>query len=78
VRSSMSAVLIIGALLALVGIVGLAVPEFTTQHTKDVANVGPLHVQATEHESHFIPPAVAGGALTLGIVLIGGGLVQRR
>ena len=77
-RSSMSALMIIGALLALVGIVGLAVPEFTTQHTKDVANVGPLHVQATEHESHFIPPVVAGGALALGIVLIGGGLVQRR
>ena len=77
-RSSMSALMIIGALLALVGIVGLAVPEFTSQHTKDVANVGPLHVQATEHESHFIPPAVAGGALALGIVLIGGGLVQRR
>lgn len=70
--------MIVGALLALLGIVGLAVPEFTTQHTKDVANVGPVHVQATEHESHFIPPAVAGGALALGIVLIGGGLIQRR
>jgi hypothetical protein len=77
-RSSMSALMIVGALLALLGIVGLAVPEFTTQHTKDVANVGPLHVQATEHESHFIPPGVAGGALALGIVLIGGGLLQRR
>lgn len=77
-RSSTSALMIVGALLALLGIVGLAVPEFTTQHTRDVANVGPLHVQATEHESHFIPPAAAGGALALGIVLIGGGLIQRR
>lgn len=76
-RSSMSVVMIVGALLALLGIAGLAVPEFTTQQTKDVANVGPLHVQTTEHESHFIPPAVAGGALALGIVLIGGGLLRR-
>ena len=77
-RSSKSTLMIVGALLALLGIAGLAVPEFTTQHTRDVANVGPLHVQATEHESHFIPPAVAGGALALGVVLIGGGLLQRR
>lgn len=77
-RSSMSMLMIVGALLALLGIVGLAIPEFTTAHTKDVANVGPLHVQATEHESHFVPPAVAGGALVLGVILIGGGLMQQR
>ncbi|HUB11738.1 MAG TPA: hypothetical protein VMB34_07250 [Acetobacteraceae bacterium] len=74
----MSALMIVGALLALLGIAGLAVPEFTTQQTRDVANVGPVHVQATEHEPHFIPPAVAGGALALGVILIGGGLIQRR
>ncbi|HET8996879.1 MAG TPA: hypothetical protein VFN42_09445 [Acetobacteraceae bacterium] len=74
----MSMLMIVGALLALFGIVGLAIPQFTTSHTKNVATVGPLHVQATEHESHFVPPIVAGGALVLGIVLIGGGLMQRR
>lgn len=75
---SMSMVMIVGALLALLGIVGLAIPQFTTSHTKNVANVGPLHVQATEHDSHFVPPVVAGGALVLGVVLIGGGLMRRR
>jgi uncharacterized membrane protein len=74
----MNVLMILGALLVLLGVVGLAVPEFTTQHTKDVAKVGPLQVQATEHSDHFIPPAVAGAALAVGVVLIGGGLLQRR
>lgn len=77
-RSSMSALMIAGALLALLGIVGLAIPEFTTEHTNQVAKVGPLQVNATEHDSHFVPPAVAGGALLLGVVLLGAGFVQRR
>ena len=77
-RSSISALVIVGAILALLGIVGLAVPEFTTQHTEEVAKVGPLHVESTERSSHFVPPMAAGGALVLGVVLIGGGLVRRR
>ncbi len=77
-RSSMSALMIAGALLALLGIVGLAIPEFTTEHTNQVAKVGPLQVNATEHDLHFVPPAVAGGALLLGVVLLGAGFVQRR
>lgn len=74
----MNALMIAGAVLALLGIIGLAVPEFTTQHTNQVAKVGPLQVNATQHESHYIPPAVAGGALALGVVLLGAGFVQRR
>jgi hypothetical protein len=70
--------MIAGAILALLGIIGLAVPEFTTQHTADVAKVGPLQVQTTQRESHFVPPAVSGGALVLGVVLLGAGLYQRR
>ena len=77
-RSSISALLIAGAVLALLGIVGLAVPEFTTQHTEQVVKVGPLQVNATQHEYHFVPPAVAGAALALGVVLIGVGFMQRR
>jgi hypothetical protein len=78
VRSSLSMLMIAGAILALLGIVGLAIPEFTTQHTDQVAKVGPLQVNATERDSHFVPPAVAGGALALGVVLLGAGFVQRR
>jgi hypothetical protein len=78
VRSSMSALMIAGAVLALLGIIGLAVPEFTTEHTNQVAKVGPVQMTATQHEYHYVPPAVAGGALVLGLVLIGAGFVQRR
>lgn len=70
--------MIAGALLALLGIAGLAVPEFTTEHTSQVAKVGPVQVNANERESHVVPPAVAGGALALGIILLGAGFVQRR
>lgn len=77
-RSSMSALMIAGAVLALLGIVGLAIPEFTTEHTNQVAKVGPVQVNATEHDTHFVPPVVAGGALVLGVVLIGAGFMRRR
>jgi uncharacterized membrane protein len=74
----MSTLMIVGALLVLLGVIGFAVPEFTTRHTENVANVGPVHVNTTEHTNHFIPPGVAGAALAVGVVLIGGGLLQRR
>jgi hypothetical protein len=69
---------VIGAVLALLGIVGLAMPIFTTQETKEVAKVGDLKLQTTETRQHLIPPMVSGSALALGIVLIGAGLYQRR
>ena len=37
---SMNSLMILGALLALLGIAGLAIPEFTTQKTEDVAKIG--------------------------------------
>ncbi len=77
-RSSLSAVVIAGALLALLGIAGIAVPYFTTSQTHDVANVGPLHVQSTEQTGHVIPPLLADGALALGVILIGVGVMRGR
>lgn len=70
--------MIVGAVLVLLGVVGFAVPQFTTRHTEDVARLGPVKVQATEHSNHFIPPAAAGAALAVGVVMLGGGLLQRR
>jgi hypothetical protein len=66
-----------GALLALLGIVGLASPVFTTSQTKDVVRLGDLKVQNTEQSTHVIPQALSAGALALGVVLIGAGLYQR-
>ena len=66
-----------GAVLALLGVLGLAIPYFTTEQTKEVAKVGDLKLQTTESTTHFVPPMVAGGALVLGLVLIGSGLYRR-
>jgi hypothetical protein len=68
----------LGALLALLGILGLTIPAFTTSQTKDVVNVGGLKIQSTEQSTHVVPQALSVGVLVLGVVLIGVGLYQRR
>jgi ABC-type dipeptide/oligopeptide/nickel transport system permease subunit len=67
-----------GALLALLGILGLAIPAFTTSQTKDIAKVGDLKIQSTEHSTHVIPPTLSVGAIALGIILIGAGIYGKR
>jgi hypothetical protein len=67
-----------GALLALLGILGLAIPAFTTSQTKDIAKVGNLKIQSTEHSTHVIPQALSVGAIALGIILIGAGIYGKR
>lgn len=67
-----------GVVLVLLGLAGFAIPIFTTEQTKDVAKIGDLKIQTTESKSYAIPPLVSGGALVLGVVLIGAGIYQRR
>jgi hypothetical protein len=64
--------------LVLLGLIGFAIPIFTTQETKEVAKVGDLKLQSTESTRHVIPPILSGGALVLGVVLIGAGFYQKR
>lgn len=66
-----------GAIIFLLGVAGIAVPYFTTEQTRDVANVGPLHVQATEQKSHVIPPLLSETAIVVGAVLMGVAFVRR-
>jgi hypothetical protein len=74
----LNGLVIAGLILVLVGILGFAIPVFTTQDTKEIARIGDLKLQNTEDTSHTIPPILSGGALVLGIVLIGAGLYQKR
>jgi hypothetical protein len=74
----MRRVVLFGAMLALVGLVAFAMPSFNTEETKDVVRLGDLKVQAKTEEPHFIPPIVSEGAILLGILLIGAGLVMNR
>lgn len=73
----MSKLMAVGAVLVLLGVLGLAVPYFTTSETKDVAKVGDLKLQTTESTSHSIPPMAAGGVLVLGVVLLGAGAFRK-
>jgi len=67
-----------GTILALLGIVGLAIPVFTTSQTTDVAKLGDLKIQSTEHSTHVVPPPLSVGALVLGVILIGVGAYSKR
>jgi hypothetical protein len=68
----------IGALLAFLGILGLAIPVFTTSQTKDVVKLGDVKIQATEHSTHVVPEALSAGLLALGVILIGVGVYSKR
>jgi hypothetical protein len=68
----------IGAVLALVGGIGLAMPVFTTSQTKDVASLGDLKIQSTEQATHVVPWSLSAGALVLGLILIGTGIYAKR
>ena len=74
---SMNGLVVGGAVLIFLGILGFAIPIFTTQQTKDVAKVGDLKLQTTESTTHIIPPILSGGALVLGVVLIGAGFYRK-
>ncbi len=74
----MRAPMIFGAVLVLVGLLGLAVPVFSTQHTENVAKLGDLKIQTTERHWYSVPPLLSGGAVVLGIVLIGAGAYKKR
>lgn len=69
---------ILGVILVVVGLLGFAIPVFTTHQTKDVAKIGPLQIQTTEDTPHIIPPLLSGGVLMLGVILIGVSVYQKR
>ena len=66
-----------GLLLALLGILGLAIPVFTTSQTRDIVKLGDLKIQNTEQSTHVVPEALSAGSLLLGVILMGAGLYQR-
>ena len=43
----MKPIVILGVIVALLGVLALAIPEFTTNDTKNVVTLGDLKVQAT-------------------------------
>jgi hypothetical protein len=74
----MKPIIWLGGILVVLGILGFAVPVFTTSRTTNVAQLGDLKIQATERSSHAVPPIVSTGAIILGVLFLGAGLYQRR
>jgi len=74
----MKPIVMIGAIVALLGLLALAQPVFTTNQEKNVATFGDIKIQANEQTSHAIPPILGGAALIVGLVLVAGGLYQKR
>ena len=74
----MKPTVMIGAIIALLGLLALAQPMFTTNQTKNVATFGDLKIQANEQTSHEIPPILSGAALIVGLVMVAGGLYQKQ
>jgi hypothetical protein len=74
----MKTIVLGGAIIFLLGLLGMAIPAFTTQQTKEVAKLGDVHVDANETQTHTIPPLLSEGAIGIGLVLVVAGLVARK
>jgi drug/metabolite transporter (DMT)-like permease len=61
---------VVGILLILLGVVGLALGGFSFTHKEKVLDVGPIEATADEKESVPIPPLLSVLAVVGGVVLV--------
>ncbi len=61
---------IVGIILIVLGIVGLALGGISFTSSRTVAEVGPIELTAEERETLPIPPLAAGAAVLAGIALV--------
>lgn len=66
----MKAASLVGILLIVLGIIGLAYQGIGYTKRKNVADIGPIHATKDTHETIPIPPVLAGIALVGGIALV--------
>jgi hypothetical protein len=74
----MKAITRLGGLLLLMGILGLAIPKFTTSQTTDLASVGDVTFQNKTISHHMVSQPLTIAALLLGVALIGAGAYARQ
>jgi hypothetical protein len=63
-------VVILGVILVLLGVVGLAHPDFTYHQQEEVAKIGPVKATVDQEKTVRIPPAVSIVLLVAGIGLV--------
>jgi uncharacterized membrane protein len=61
---------IVGILLIILGIVGLAFGGFSFTHKEKVVDLGPIQASADKKESVPVPPILGGLAIVGGVVLL--------
>jgi drug/metabolite transporter (DMT)-like permease len=66
----MKPAVIIGALLIIVGIAGLAFGGFSFTHKEKVLDLGPIEASADKKESLPVPPILGALAIVGGVVLL--------
>jgi len=74
----MKAITRLGGLLLLMGILGLAIPKFTTSQTTYLASVGDVTFQNKTISHHMVSQPLTIAALLLGVALIGAGAYARQ
>lgn len=74
----MKGIIIFGGIIALFGLITFVIPSFNTEQTKDVAKLGDLKLQTKSEQTHFVPPMLSEGAIALGLLMIGAGLLTGR
>ena len=62
--------LILGLILMVLGVIGLAHPNFNYHKQEEVAKVGPFKATVDQEKTAQVPPAVSIILLTVGIVLV--------
>jgi len=62
--------LVLGIILLVLGVIGLAHPSFNYHQQEEVAKVGPFKATVNEEKTAQVPPAVSIVVLTVGIVLV--------
>jgi uncharacterized membrane protein YidH (DUF202 family) len=69
----MKAATIVGILLIIVGIAGLAYGGFSYTHKEKVLDLGPIQASADKKESLPVPPLLGALAIVGGVVLLASG-----
>jgi hypothetical protein len=64
------ALLLIGVVLVILGVVGLVYEGFTVTHEKKIVHIGPIQASKKEQETIPIPPILSWVAIAGGAVLI--------